>query len=94
SPFYNMPFSIRFSGELDIEHLRRALDTVVDRHDALRTRFVVVDGTPVQQVVPHAAVTLPVMDLAALSVTDRDGEVRRLALAEAAAPFDLAADRL
>src|SRR5690349_15762231 len=36
---YNVPFAWRLRGELDVASLHRALDLVIDRHEALRTRF-------------------------------------------------------
>ncbi|MEU7633757.1 amino acid adenylation domain-containing protein [Nocardia sp. NPDC049220] len=39
SPAYNMPFAIRLSGALDLPALRNAVRDVLERHEALRTRF-------------------------------------------------------
>src|SRR6187397_520350 len=36
---YNMTIARRLAGPLDVEALRRALDALVARHEALRTRF-------------------------------------------------------
>src|SRR6266404_9180112 len=48
SEAYHIPFGMRLKGELDGGALRRALDRVVVRHEALRTTFVTMDGEPVQ----------------------------------------------
>ena len=45
---YNMPAAVRLRGALDVAALERAFAAVVERHEALRTRFAVVDGSPVQ----------------------------------------------
>jgi hypothetical protein len=50
-------------GPLDLDALRRALRTVLDRQDALRSAVVTDDGTPYQVVAP--------LDEAPLSVVDR-----------------------
>ncbi|WKB55701.1 non-ribosomal peptide synthetase [Eleftheria terrae] len=48
---YHLPLALRLEGELDRGALRRALDRIVARHAALRTRFVAgADGQPVQVV--------------------------------------------
>lgn len=49
---YNVPFCFRLTGHLDVEALRRALASVIDRHEALRT-YVQVDGEDyLQGIVP------------------------------------------
>ena len=41
---YHMPLGLRLTGALDRAALRRALDRIVARHEALRTSFVLDDG--------------------------------------------------
>ena len=50
SPVYNVPIAIRMEGRLDVAALMRALSTLVERHEALRTLFVTVDGIPSQTI--------------------------------------------
>src|SRR5215472_15773346 len=47
---YHISGGFRLAGALDREVLRRALDRIVQRHEALRTTFRVVDGEPVQRI--------------------------------------------
>ena len=47
---YHIPVALRLQGKLDAGALRGALDRVVARHEVLRTRFVSLDGHPVQQI--------------------------------------------
>src|SRR5688572_24021521 len=62
---YAITMGIPLAGPLDVDALRRSLETVIARHDILRTIFVA-DGADVVQVVREAAaVTLPVEDLSA-----------------------------
>jgi len=58
SAAYNLPFAIRLSGELDTDALRLAVEDVLVRHEALRTRFPVTapGEQPYQQVLPVAEV--------------------------------------
>ncbi len=87
---YNMPGAFRLIGDLKVAALEAAFTEVVRRHAALRTRFVERDGEPVQEILPAAAIPMPVDDLAHLAPATREAEVRACMLADAATPFDLA----
>ena len=80
---YNVPLSLRLTGRLDVDQVRAALATVVNRHDTLRTTITVRDGAPVQVVAPAGPVDLPVTDVPAGT------DVAVLADAETARAFDL-----
>ena len=47
---YNLPSAVRLRGELDLAAVRRAIDSLVQRHDILRTRFQEEDGKGYQRV--------------------------------------------
>lgn len=81
---YTMQWVSRFSGDLDVAALERAFDTVLARHEALRTRFAMVGGRPRQVIDPPRPVRLP--------VTEVDGARAGwdAVAAEVAEPFDLA----
>ncbi|MFY9550790.1 MAG: amino acid adenylation domain-containing protein [Thermoanaerobaculia bacterium] len=89
-PFYNLPLALRMRGSLDVEALGRALGTIQERHEVLRSVFVLVDGNPVQVVDPPRALSLSVVDLVALAPAAREAEARRLGQEESQRPFDLA----
>lgn len=86
---YTMPIALRLLGALDVDALRRALQLIVDRHEALRTVFGMDGDEPVQVVLPHLDVTLPVADVSALPDDDREALVRARASENANAAFDL-----
>ena len=52
SAAYHVPVGWRLCGQLDSAVLRKALEGVVARHEALRTTFSQVDGEPVQRIIP------------------------------------------
>ncbi|GLU34915.1 condensation domain-containing protein [Trinickia caryophylli] len=53
SPAYNVPVTLSFDGPLDPDAARAAIDALVRRHEALRTRFVEIDDVPHQVIVPR-----------------------------------------
>ena len=84
---YNQTMAVRLNGNLDIEALRQSLQTIVDRHETLRTTFILQQGKPVQQIATTLAAALPILDLPTL--TPEAEEIQRLATIEEQAPFDL-----
>ena len=50
SEAYHIPWGVRLKGELDRAALRQALDRIVERHEALRTTFGMIDGEAVQRI--------------------------------------------
>ncbi|MFY0571228.1 non-ribosomal peptide synthase/polyketide synthase [Archangium lansingense] len=86
---YNVPLVLRWKGHLDAGVLKQALRALVTRHEALRTTFTELQGQPVQVIAPEPSLTMPVVDLAALPLEEREAEAARQASQEAARPFDL-----
>jgi amino acid adenylation domain-containing protein len=89
---FNVPYRLRLAGDLDVQALRRALQAVVDRHEALRTTFAVRDGGPVQVVAEALRLDVPLVDVSDGQRVEEEAE--RLAGEEARRPFDLAAGPL
>jgi acyl carrier protein len=87
--FYNMPAAIKLTGTLDVEALERTLTEIVRRHEVLRTSYANEDGRPVQVIHPVVPVPLPLFELGHLRAEEQEEQVRQLAQAEAAQPFDL-----
>jgi len=92
NPFYNLPAAVRLTGLLNVAALEQSLDRIVQRHAALRTKFVTVDGQGFQVIDPVLNLSLPVVDLR--SHPTREAQVQKLARQEANRPFDLAQDAL
>lgn len=53
---YNIPTAFEIVGPLDVDALERATNRAVNRHDALRARFVLDHGVPVALVLPEVRV--------------------------------------
>jgi amino acid adenylation domain-containing protein/non-ribosomal peptide synthase protein (TIGR01720 family) len=88
---YNVPaLFYRLRGRLDEKALRRTLDELVRRHEALRTTFPEIDGRPVQVVEPLRPFPLAALDLRALARAEiREAEAAALVHQEIERPFDL-----
>ncbi len=86
---YNIRVALHLRGRLDVDCLRRALEFVVQRHEAFRTRFTVIDGEPMQIVDDASPLGLKRHDLSNLPTPQRDAHAREIMNAAAAQPFDL-----
>jgi amino acid adenylation domain-containing protein len=58
SEAYHISDAVRLTGALDCGVLQRALSRVVERHEVLRTCYQLVDGQPMQIVLPRGALVL------------------------------------
>ena len=94
SEVYHMPFGVRLVGKLDRHALGLALDRIVQRHEALRTTFVVVDGEPVQRIAAAEDSHFLLRDHDLRQEADSELGLRQLYEEEAHASFDLEAGPL
>jgi amino acid adenylation domain-containing protein/FkbH-like protein len=83
SHLYNVPRAIQLKGQLNIEALRSTLNEIVRRHEVLRTRFVAVNGEPVQVIESTLEIPLPMSEVAS------EEEAVRLAHQQYRKAFDL-----
>jgi hypothetical protein len=83
-PTYNATLTLRMIGTLDVEALRRALDLIVERHEALRTVGVNVGGAPQGRLLDTGVR----WRFAEVCADDLSAALR----ADASEPFDLSAD--
>nr|WP_256560316.1 non-ribosomal peptide synthase/polyketide synthase [Myxococcus dinghuensis] len=86
---YNIPVLLRLDGDLDVPTMERALQEVVQRHEALRTTYDTVDGRPVQRFHASFRIPLPVVEVHGATPEAREVEAMRLAREDAGAPYDL-----
>jgi non-ribosomal peptide synthetase component F/acyl carrier protein len=91
---YNIPLAFKIFGELDIPTLEQSLNEILQRHDSLRSIFPVIDGLPVQQILPLQFLPLRTINLLTLTENDQAEKTYQLAREEAQWPFDLTKDLL
>jgi amino acid adenylation domain-containing protein len=89
SAIYNLPYAVRIAGQLRVPELGRALQSLVERHAALRTAFEVEDGELRQVIHRRVDCTLPLVELGGRDANDRQGMLSRLLEEQAQQPFDL-----
>ncbi|QDQ29197.1 amino acid adenylation domain-containing protein [Chitinimonas arctica] len=87
---YHISAAVWLTGELDRDGLQRALQAIVDRHEALRTCYRLVDGQPRQCLLEKAELVPQVHDLRGHD--DPDSAARQLGAEHSAAPFALDRD--
>lgn len=94
SALYNIPIALRLEGRLNISALEQSLQTIIERHEALRTNFMTVDGEPTPIIHSETTWTISVVDLTHLSTGEQKTEAHQLAQQQANQPFDLARESL
>jgi amino acid adenylation domain-containing protein len=75
---HNLPAAWRLDGEVQLPLLQRALDEIVRRHSTLRTTFKRSHTSVVQEVAPHAELTIQLVDLSEHAPTEREPAMHTL----------------
>jgi amino acid adenylation domain-containing protein len=86
---YNVRTALKVTGPLDVQKLERAIDTIVGRHEILRTNIVTSSGSAVQVISPSMPIPLASYDLSNLPEAEREGQIDLALAAEGNEPFDL-----
>ncbi|MBX9762632.1 MAG: amino acid adenylation domain-containing protein [Pseudomonadaceae bacterium] len=91
---YHMPAGLALYGRLDRSALQASFDALVARHEALRTRFVEVQGEALQRILPTQTQAIAQHDLRVLPAHEREAAAKVVSQQLLAQPFDLASDAL
>lgn len=86
---YNIPLAWRLRGPLNIPALEQSLQAIVQRHEALRTGFITIEGQPRQVITPTLNFTLATVDLHHLPPSEREERAAAQVKEEGAKPFNL-----
>jgi amino acid adenylation domain-containing protein len=84
---YNESMTLHLRGSFNFAAMRRAIEKLVARHDALRTTFNA-DGE-YQQVYPELSLDVPFVDYSSLDNRTRQAETAKCLAGEAQEPFDM-----
>ena len=85
NPAYNESPTIRLTGSLNIEVLEQSLNAIIERHEILRTTFPMIDGKPIQKILPSLQINLLVVNLQDLP----SNQIEEIIAQELQKPFDL-----
>jgi len=91
---YNMPAAVVLNGTLDRDAFARALETLVGRHESLRTVFITVDNEPRQKILPAANCGFKLQYYDLQQESNKESIAAQLVQAEFNTPFDLEAGPL
>jgi amino acid adenylation domain-containing protein len=94
SSTYNIPTALHLIGSLQVTTLEIVVQEIVRRHEALRTNFEMVNGSPIQIIHPNPKVNMQVVDLQDFTEVEQSVQVQQLITQEAARSFNLAHDPL
>ncbi|MEH1944122.1 MAG: amino acid adenylation domain-containing protein [Nostoc sp.] len=86
---YNVPFFWQISGVLNVSALEKAIATIIQRHEVLRTSFAVVDESPIQVIRAHPPVKMQVLDWRQVPKEHQLSKARQLAIEELQQSFHL-----
>ncbi|MBD2786470.1 AMP-binding protein, partial [Xenorhabdus sp. DI] len=88
---YHMQAGLRLTGHLDRDALNNTLNRLTERHENLRTRFILIEGQPCQQIDPaDIGFALAYQDLRSLETKQHATRIAAVTELEAQTPFDLA----
>src|ERR1043166_3910059 len=86
---YNLLWQVKLSGQLDVPRLLQALQTLLDRHESLRTSFSLENDELVQVVTSRLAVDCKLDSLLGPSPDKKRSQLDALSRCLGLAPFDL-----
>lgn len=86
---YNIPGGLHLRGDLDPVALRDSFQRLIERHEALRTRFYERDGVALQRIDPAGAFQLELQDVSGLPDEQRNARALQIREEQASQPFDL-----
>ncbi|MDE9470590.1 non-ribosomal peptide synthetase [Xenorhabdus bovienii] len=89
---YNFTGNFRLKEPVNIEALEAAVKSLLERHEALRTHFKMIDNEPRQVIATTYDLPMTHHDLSALSETEKNHHLKRLNREEGGQVFNLSAD--
>ena len=89
SALYNIPTAWKLKGRLSYVALEAALNSLIARHEVLRTVFKVEENNPYQFIYNSLTLDIPLIDLSSLRGKNKKDKAQMAIQEEALKPFDL-----
>jgi len=89
NPYYSELACVQLLGALNVDALEKSFNEIVQRHEALRTTFEIVEEQAVQVIHPDVTVKLPVVKLDLMPEVEQQAQIEQLTTEIAQKPFDL-----
>ena len=86
---YNVPSTYLVDGDLNHDALSKAFETVIRRHETLRTTFVLIDGQPKQKIAAYEESRFGIVVVDLKNEADAMSKGIEIAIEETRCPFDL-----
>lgn len=90
NPIYNINVTVRITGALRRERFEPLMQKVIERHESLRTTFVVRDGVPLQRIAMQGQANTEFLEIGALQGETVEDKITAFARAHALTEFNLA----
>ncbi|WP_298510525.1 non-ribosomal peptide synthetase [uncultured Kordia sp.] len=84
---FNLSWTFKLTGNAIEKHFEKAIKTIVERHESLRTSFVVTEGEPLLKIENSADITLPIEYISSIDALEADWQ--KMASENAKKPFNL-----
>jgi amino acid adenylation domain-containing protein/thioester reductase-like protein len=88
SSLYNIPIAWHLKGEWDIKALEQGYNSLIQRHEILRTVIQECNGEPIQVIKEYVQESLTTMDICSLSKGEKEVQLKTLLQEEAEKAFD------
>ena len=89
---YNTNRRVKLTGNLNISVLEKALETIIQRHETLRTNFYQKNGITLQEIQENPQFKLAVIDLNNFPLNQKEEQLNKLLYEEIRKPFNLSED--
>lgn len=89
---YNIPAAIRLQGKLNIDALQKTFDSILQRHEVLRTTYLEVEGEGRQRISDCQTLPIAIIDISDVNSVLQEQEMLQLIQQESAKPFNLEKD--